>query len=113
MEQMVNPEVEDTKMTTLAEGRAMMLAQYTPEHCPDPDFCKKGRAQTLAITTGDNPYYVWLNDLSHEERFLYGSVENHPDGAELCYQRWFREKCPEKWSKQYEESQQHELQQAA
>lgn len=89
-------------MTTLSEGRKELLAAY--DSLPDSAFKERMTAQIFAITTGSNPYFVWLS-LDTEQQRKYGSVEQHPEGAELCLERWTNTKAAEVWSKTYPSSQ--------
>lgn len=82
-------------MTTLADGRRELLATF--DSLPDSAFKKKMMAQVLAITTGSNPYFVWIS-LSADQQRQYGSVEHHPQGTELCLERWINTKAAEVWS---------------
>ncbi|MFT7644868.1 MAG: hypothetical protein ACI9BF_000531 [Candidatus Paceibacteria bacterium] len=87
-------------MTFLLTGRTKLLEQYTPEKCPDPLFREKMSKQVIAITTGDNLCFVWLT-LSEQDKQIYGSLENHPEGTELCIDHWIRSKAAESWSEEY------------
>lgn len=87
-------------MTTLAEGREMLLAQYSPENCRDSDYRKRMIAQIMAITTGANPYFTW-QELPEEEKAQYGSVEYHPKGVELCLNRWIETGASRIWGQSH------------
>lgn len=85
-------------MTTLAEGRQELLAAYND--LPDSAFRKRMTAQLLAITTGANPYFVWIS-LNTDQQRSYGSMEHHPQGIELCLERWTNTEAAKEWGKTY------------
>ena len=87
-------------MTTLAEGRKEALKNFSSEKDKDPVYYQKMIDQLNAITSGKNPYHEW-ESLSLEEQILYGSMENHPDGYELCGMRWVLENAMTDWGDQW------------
>lgn len=88
-------------MATLSEGRKELLAAY--DSLPDSPFKNRITAQILAITTGSNPYFVWIS-LDLEQQRKHGSVEHHPDGTELCLERWTNTRAAEVWGETYQSS---------
>jgi hypothetical protein len=87
-------------MTTLSQGQAMLLEQYTPDKCPDKSFREKMFCQIIAITTGKNVYLTWLS-LSKRDKKKYRSVENHPWGIELCLEHWENSEADRVWGDEY------------
>jgi hypothetical protein len=86
-------------MTTLAEGRQQLLHEY--ETSDDPAFGQRMIAQVWAITTGSNPYFA-SQILTPEERCCYGTLEQHPEGMELCLKQWFETGASKRWGEGYE-----------
>jgi hypothetical protein len=89
-------------MTTLKEGREMLLAMCTPDNCPDIEFCRKQRCQVNAITTGANVYYWWINAVAFEDRLRYGTAENHPEAMEGCLNWWHDSEGDRIWGEEYQ-----------
>lgn len=88
-------------MTTIPEGQQAMLAAY--ETSPDPEFRGKMREQVLEITGELHCQRVWDNLPPHEKQQC-GSINNHPQGMELCLTQWVTTRAKQ-WGDSYASAQ--------
>ncbi len=105
-------------MTTLAEGRPMMLEQYPLDDDLDEEtyeYRLKIRAQIMAVMTGPHPYHTFWFLVGIGSLEPYESLEHHPIGAEICWENW-DDQAASTWTKDYDERRKRErekIQQAA
>ncbi len=88
-------------MTTLNEGRQIMLEAC--EYSSDPMFQRRMADQVLTITTGSNPFHVWER-LPPNEKECFGSMEQHPEGMELCIEQWIETGAAKRWGEAYKQN---------
>lgn len=84
-------------MTTLAQARNTLLPMYADKSDP---WKRREYDQILLMIGEYNAYFVFIH-LSPTERELYGSVDNHPNGFELCWKNWLDTGAAERFAKEH------------
>lgn len=105
-------------MTTLAVGRAIMMASHQIEKGMDAETIEyrlKAQAQADAMSLGEHPYYCQLLMVEMGLMKPEESMEERPNGWEECIWLWDELGASEQWNAEYEETRakQRELQHAA
>jgi hypothetical protein len=84
-------------MTTLAQARNTLLPKYADETDP---WQRREHAQLEDMTGAYHAYFVFIH-LPPEDKERYGSVDNHPNGFELCFMWWVQSGAAERFAKEH------------
>ncbi|NCN11997.1 hypothetical protein GW937_01610 [Candidatus Kaiserbacteria bacterium] len=94
--------LEGEIMTTLKDGKQYLLEAFQCSF--DQNFQERMLQQVEAMTAIQNSQCVW-EKLPHAEQQRCGSIENHPQGMELCIEEWIKTGKAEQWGDSYVQTQ--------